>query len=105
MNVSSPTSNFKGITTYAPPPPTTPTSHYQLVNSKDKPPLPSVPALTCRKARYESVSIYKRPEDLYFLMTPCSLRSLLPDQAYTKFPQASNKSDQRTQKIRFDLEP
>ncbi|KAL7428270.1 hypothetical protein ACHAXM_001199 [Skeletonema potamos] len=35
-----------------------------------------------QKANVQAVSISKRPEGLYFLMTPCSLRSLLSVQAY-----------------------
>jgi hypothetical protein len=104
MNTS-PTTRF----TYASPP--HPCLYYQLIDKKDVS-VPLVPALkSSRKANVQAVAISKRPEGLHFLMTPCSLRSLLPDQTYyTKFgvckstnPEES-KSSQRLRKVSFDLE-
>ena len=72
-----------------------------------------VPALkSSGKAGAQGVVISKRPEGLHFLRTPCSLRSLLPDQAYyTNFGVCKStnsqepKSSQRLRKVSFDLVP
>ena len=112
MNISPPASNCRGFNCASPPP--TPRLYYQLVDPKDVLSVPLVPALkSSRKASAQGgAAVSKRPEGLHFLMTPCSLRSLLPDQTYlTKFggkstntPQES-KSSQRLRKVSFDLEP
>jgi hypothetical protein len=67
-----------------------------------------------QKANVQAVAISKRPEGLYFLMTPCSLRSLLSVQAYyTSFGackckstySSECKSSERLRKVSFDLKP
>eukprot|EP00985_Skeletonema_marinoi_P016505 scaffold8899_cov112-Skeletonema_marinoi.AAC.2 len=103
-----PSSTFRSFTHASPP---TPRLYHQVDDPTDES-VPMVPALksTSGKASAQGVVISKRPEGLHFLRTPCSLRSLLPDQAYyTKFGACKStnsqepKSSQRLRKVSFDL--
>ena len=110
---SSPTSpSFRKSINACPP---TPRLYHQLVDFKGEP-VPSFPKLkSAGKAsaqEQEGTLISKKPEGLHFLMTPCSLRSLLPNETYyTKFGECKStnsqdsKSNKRLRKVSFDLEP
>ena len=110
---SSPTSpSFRKSSNACPP---TPRLYHQLVDFKGEP-VPSFPKLkSAGKAsaqEQEGTLISKKPEGLHFLMTPCSLRSLLPNETYyTKFGECKStnsqdsKSNKRLRKVSFDLEP
>mmetsp|Transcript_21728 Transcript_21728/g.35562 ORF Transcript_21728/g.35562 Transcript_21728/m.35562 type:complete len:132 (-) Transcript_21728:20-415(-) len=112
---SSPSSpSFSSFTQVCPP---TPRLYHQLVDTKDESvPLPSFPVLKssgkASSAHGQGTLISKRPDGLHFLMTPCSLRSLLPHETYyTKFGECKttnsqdSKSNKRLRKVSFDLEP
>mmetsp|Transcript_8746 Transcript_8746/g.13109 ORF Transcript_8746/g.13109 Transcript_8746/m.13109 type:complete len:119 (+) Transcript_8746:165-521(+) len=105
-----PSSSFRSFSHASPP---TPRLYHQVDDPTDES-VPMVPALkSSQKASAQGVVISKRPEGLHFLRTPCSLRSLLPDQAYyTKFGACNKstnsqepKSSQRLRKVSFDLVP
>ena len=110
---SSPTSpSFRKSINACPP---TPRLYHQLVDFKGEP-VPSFPKLKSAgktsAQEQEGTLISKKPEGLHFLMTPCSLRSLLPNETYyTKFGECKStnsqdsKSNKRLRKVSFDLEP
>ena len=113
MNSSPPLPSFRS---FAHASPLTPRLYHQVVDLHlQGESAPLAPALkSSRKASAQGAVVSKRPDGLHFLMTPCSLRSLLPDQAYyTKFDECKSskpqdqksKSSRRLRKVSFDLEP
>ena len=113
MAVSSPSATATESRHIYESPPPTPRHHCQLAYPKRSSVVPQVPTTKSQKSSVESVDI---SSGLHFLMTPCSLRSLLPDQAYTKFvgrctnnrpvnEPEETKSCKRLRKVSFDVEP